>query len=386
MFKQIVAVTSINLRSIRSRAGMSLVIMISVAAVVGVLLSLLALRVGLEQAISGVASPARAVIVDTNSGANPASVTLSQVPTIADLPGVAHDARGNALINTFASAPVDATRKGSGDLANIQILGINSVMPEVVPQFHLIAGRMFRPAVRELIVGKLAQIQYVGMNIGDRIHTRGVDWLIVGSFEEGGSTDEGGLDGDVNTVMSEMKQPNYAEVQVQLQSAGDFPRFEKALTANPSLQLDAKSEPQFNQDELGSFYKLIDRIGYFVAGIMAVGAISAALNAMYAAVEQRKMEIATLRAIGFGGAAVAISVVIETLLVALPGACLGALIAYLCYNNSLAETYGMIFHMAITPGLVGLAFIWTVVISLVGGLPPAIAAARVPVAVALRAS
>jgi len=160
MWKQIIAITSINLQSLRSRAGMSFVIMISIAAVVGVLLSLLALRAGLEQASSGITSPTHAVIVDASSGSNPAAVTRSQIPTIGNLPGVTHDASGNALIGTYAQAQFDAVRKGSGDIAQVQILGINNYIPKIYTQFHLTAGRMFRPAVRELIVGKSAQIQY----------------------------------------------------------------------------------------------------------------------------------------------------------------------------------------------------------------------------------
>jgi len=386
MFRQIIAVTSINFRSIQNRVGMSLVIMLSVAAVVGVLLSMLALRAGVDDATRGVATASRAVLTSGTAGINAANVPLSQVPVIGDLPGVAHDAAGNPMIATYVSTFLDAARKGSGDTAYTQILGVNAYATQIYPQFHLTAGRMFRPALRELIVGKAAQTQYQGMKIGDNIHFKGVDWKIVGSYDFEGSEDNSNLYGDLATVMTETKQPMLDQVTVQLNSAADFSRFEHALTANPALRYDAKTEVAFLHDELESFDRILNGVGIFVAGIMALGAISAALNAMYAAVDQRKMEIATLRAIGFSGAAVAISVIAETLLVALPGAALGALIAYLSYNNQIAETDGVIYHLVITPDLVRLAFIWTAVISLAGGLPPAIRAARLPVVVALRAN
>jgi len=386
MLRQIFSVSALGLQSIKSRAGMSLVIMLSVAAVVGVLLSMLALRAGVDQALVGVATPARAVLTSGTAGLNAANVPLVQVPVVGDLPGVAHDSTGNPMIAMYVSTPIDAVRKGTGDSAYAQIIGINPYATSIYPQFHLTAGRMFRAALRELVVGHAAQTQYQGMKIGDRIHLKGVDWTIVGSYDFEGSADNSNLYGDLATVMTETKQPMLDQVTVQLNSAADFPAFERALTANPALRYDAKRETVFVHDELQSFDRILNGVGFFIAGIMALGAVSAALNAMYAAVDQRKMEIATLRAIGFSGTAVAISVVTETLLVALPGAAFGALIAYLAYNNDIAETDGIIYHLAVTPALIQLAFLWTIVISLAGGLPPAIRAARLPVVAALRAN
>jgi putative ABC transport system permease protein len=386
MIKQIIAVTSVNLRSINSRIGMSLVIVISIAAVVGVLLSLLALRAGIDQSISGTARPDQAILVDAKSGQGVGDFTIAQIPTVGDLPGVAHDTHGNPLISTLVEKQLIVNRKGSGDLANSQIVGVSPILFEIDRHLHLIAGRMFRPGLHELIVGNLATLQYEGLEPGDHVHTPGVDWIIVGAFTDGGSTTEGDLMGDTDTVMSATKQTTFNQVLVQLDSAADFPRFEQALTSNPSLQLDAKREPDWLRSQRKDFDNLLSNIGYFVAGIMAVGAVSAALNAMYAAVDQRKIEIATLRAIGFSGVAVASAVVIETILVALPGACLGSLIAYLSYNNHLTVSVGLIFHLAITFALIKLAFIWTLVISLIAGLPPAIHAARIPVATAIRAN
>ena len=386
MFKQIIAVTSVNLSSIRSRIGMSLVIVISIAAVVGVLLSLLALRAGIDQSVAGNLRADQAMLVDAKSGQGTGDFTTAQIPVIGDLPGVAHDANGNPLIRTSVESQLAVTRRDSGDLADTQIIGNSFMSAEMDPHFHLIAGRLFRPGLHELIVGKLAALQYQGLDVGDHIHMDGVDWLIVGAFTDGGSTSEGDLWGDTATVMSATKQTNIGQVTVQLNSAADFQKFRQALTANPSLKLDAQRETDWALDQMRMFDDLLNGIGYFIGGIMAVGAVSAALNVMYAAVDQRKIEIATLRAIGFSGVAVASSVVIETIMVALPGACIGALIAYLCYNNHVTTTVGLIFHLAITFALIKLAFIWTLAISLIAGLPPAIHAARLPVATAIRAN
>jgi putative ABC transport system permease protein len=386
MIRQIIAVTSVNLKSIHNRIGMSMVIVISVAAVVGVLLSLLALRAGIDQSISGNLRADQAMLVDAKSEQGVGDFTTAQIPVIGDLPGVAHDAHGNPLIRTWVESQLSVTRKGSGDLADTQIVGNSFMSPEMDPHFQLIAGRLFRPGLHELIVGKLAAQQYENLDVGDHIHMHGVDWIIVGAFTDGGSTSEGDLWGDTATVMSATKQTSFGQVTVQLESAADFQRFEQALTANPSLKLDAQRETDWARNQMHTFDNLLSSIGYFVAGIMAVGAVSAALNVMYAAVDQRKVEIATLRAIGFSGAAVASSVLIETILVALPGACIGSLIAYLCYNNHVTSTVGLIFHLAITFALIRLAFIWTMVISLLAGLPPAIHAARLPVATAIRAN
>lgn len=386
MFRQIITVTAINLSSIRSRIGMSLVIVISTAAVVGVLLSLLALRAGIDQSVTGNLRADQAMLVDAKSGQGTGDFTTAQIPVIGDLPGVMHDAQGHPLIRTSVESQLSVMRKGSGELADTQIVG-NSFMSSVMdPYFHLTAGRLFRPGLRELIVGKLAAQQYAGLNVGDHIHMHGADWLITGAFTDGGSTSEGDLWGDTATVMSAIKQVNFGQVTVQLDNAAAFPAFKQALTANPALKLDAQREIDWVRSQMRTFDNLLSGIGYFVAGIMAVGAVSAALNVMYAAIDQRKIEIATLRAIGFSGTAVASSVLIETILVALPGACIGALIAYLCYNNHVTSTVGLIFHLAITLALIKLAFTWTLVISLIAGLPPAIHAARLPVATAIRAN
>jgi putative ABC transport system permease protein len=244
---------------------------------------------------------------------------------------------------------------------------------------------MFRPAVREMIVGKNARAQFKNLDVGDHITLRGSEWLVVGAFESNGGLAENAMIGDPDTVLAAFDRNAFQSVTAELTSPTAFQRFKDALTTNPQLQVDVKPESQYIKDQLQQVTVLLNFVAYFVGAVMAVGAIFGAINTMYSAVDARAREIATLRAIGFGGLAVVVSVMVEALLLAVPGALLGALISWLLFNGNAAHIASLSFPLAVTPALVLLGVIWSLVIGLVGGFLPSIRAARLPVATVLRA-
>ncbi len=223
------------------------------------------------------------------------------------------------------------------------------------------------------------------MQVGDRLRLRGSDWTVVGQFEAGGGLSQTVMIGDADTVLAAFDRNAFQNVSVELQSPAAFKRFKDALTSNPQLQVDVKPMSQYVKDQLAQITSLLNFVGYFVGVIMGVGAVFGAINTMYAAVDARAREIATLRAIGFGGGAVLVSVMVESLMLAVPGALLGAAGAWLLFNGHAANIASLSFPLAVTPGLVVLGIVWSLFIGLVGGFLPSIRAARLPVATALRA-
>jgi putative ABC transport system permease protein len=175
-------------------------------------------------------------------------------------------------------------------------------------------------------------------------------------------------------------------VQVELDSPASFRKFKDAITSNPQLQVTVKPLAQYYRDQLKPLTALLAFVGYFVGGVMAVGVVFGALNTMYSAVDARKREIATLRALGFGGTAVVVSVILESISLAVPGALLGAALAWLLFNNHDIAMGGVSFAMSVSPALVVVGLLWALAIGLIGGFAPAIRAARLPVAQALRAT
>jgi putative ABC transport system permease protein len=386
LFKQIWAVTAMNIRALPQRAGTSLVTVIGVATVIAVMVSLLAIGVGLLQSINKNVRPDDAIVLTSETAASyMGSIPRTAAAIIADAPGVKKDDAGRPMVAPQALVIVEVTKK-TGESANIGFAGSSPEARVMDPTLHLIAGRRFLPAVRELIAGRSASAQYKNLAVGDHIILRGTEWTVVGVFEDNGGQSENALIGDSETVMSAFQRNSFQTVNVRLQSPAAFTRFKDALTSNPQLSVDVKRTADYTRDQLKPVTSILNFVGYFIGGVMAVGAVFGAVNTMYSAVDARAREIATLRAIGFGGTAVVISVMVESLLLAIPGALIGVAVAWILFNGRAVSSLGLTFPLAVTPGLLGLAIVWALVIGLIGGLAPSIRAANLPVATALRAT
>jgi putative ABC transport system permease protein len=386
LFRQIWAVTAMNVRALPQRAGTSLVTVIGVATVIAVMVSLLAIGVGLMQSVNKNVRPDDVIVLSSGAAATyMGSISRTAAAIIADAPGVKKDSAGRPMAAPEALVIVEVTKK-NGDSANIGFAGVGPEARMMDTTLHVIAGRLYRPAVRELIVGRSASAQYRNLKIGDHIILRGTDWSVVGVFEDNGGQTENALIGDSETVMSAFERNSFQTVNVRLTSPAAFNRFKDALTSNPQLSVEVKRTADYTKEQLKPVTSILNFVGYFIGVVMAVGAVFGAINTMYSAVDARAREIATLRAIGFGGTAVVISVMVESLLLAIPGALLGVAVAWLLFNGRAISSLGLTFPLAVTPGLLGLAVVWALAIGLIGGLAPSIRAARLPVATALRAT
>ena len=391
MLKQIGAVTWMNLTSIPQRLGSSSVIIIGIAGVVAVLISVLAMATGFQHTVLGTGRDDRAMVLRGGSDSELAS-TLSREATltIMDAPGVRKDHAGKPIASAEAVVIVDLPKKSNDSGANVTIRGVGPQGIELRPEVRLVEGRMLQRGLRELIVGRGAQGQFRGLDVGSHIALRGTDWIIVGAFTSNGDAHESELLADVETVLSAYRRNLYQSVIVQLDSADSFATFKSSLTTNPQLSVDVMREREYYAKQSERMATVLKFVAYFVGGIMAVGALFGALNTMYSAVSARALEIATLRAIGFGASAVVLSVLIEALLLACVGAVIGAGLAWIFFNGNAVSTLGsnftqVVFRLTVSPALIGLGIVWAGVIGLVGGLFPAIRAARLPIATALRA-
>jgi putative ABC transport system permease protein len=389
---QIAAVSSMNIRSLPQRFGTSSVVVIGIAGVVAVLISVLAMSTGLLKTMQNVGIPNRVIVVRTGSSSELVSVlTRDAALAIADSAGIKKSPDGHALASPEVLLIVNVHKK-DGSESTAPFRGFTADAFAVHPEIKIIRGRVFQPAVSEIIVGKSAQRMYQGLDVGAELKLRGKVWTVVGTFESGGSARESELIADANTLNSAYSRGNSSQsVLVVLDSAAALQTFKDSITTNPQLQVDVSTEKEFGAQQSDRISKILSVVAYVVGGIMAVGAIFGALNTMYSAVSARSGEIATLRAIGFGPVPVVVSVFVEALLLALIGGALGAAIAWLFFNGHTVSTIGgnfggqLIFDISVTPGLVILGIVWACVIGLVGGLFPAIRAARLPVATALRA-
>jgi len=391
-FKQIGAVTSISFSTLPQRFGTSLVIVIGIAGVVAVLLSVLAMATGFQKTLSSTGRDDRALVLRGGSNSELAStISRENTLTIQDGPGVRRNAEGKAVGSAEAVVIVDLPKKSNDASSNVSMRGVGPFGLQARPEIHVVEGRMFSPGLREIIVGRGAQKQFKGLDIGQKLELRGTDWTIVGVFESGGDSHESELIADGETVLSAYRRNLFQSVFVQLESAAAFDAYKKALTSDPQLSVDVKREREYYADQSQGLSKVLSFVAYVVGGIMAVGALFGALNTMYSAVSTRSQEIATLRAIGFGNTPVVISVMLEALVLSLIGALIGSALAWIFFNGNAISTLGanftqVVFKLTVTPALIVLGIIWACVIGIIGGLFPAIRAARLPVAAALRAT
>ena len=392
MFKQLFAVIGMSLQTLPQRLGASSVIVIGIAGVVAVLVSVLAMGAGFRHTLADTGRADRVIVLRGGSDAElNSNLTRTDIDTISNAPGLAKDSSGKALLSSELVTVVNVAKIDTGTDANVTLRGVGLKLTEVRPELAMVSGRMFRPAVRELIAGAGAARQFRGLGIGSVLHLRNADWTVTGTFTSNGDVHESELLADVDTVGSWIERSGYSSAVALLTSPAEFTRFKDALTTDPQLKVDVQREPDYYAAQSKQLTQIINIVGKTVAIIMAIGAMFGALNSMYSAVAARGLEIATLRAIGFGALPVLLSVMIEALLLALIGGIIGASLAWLFFNGHSVSTLGgafaqVVFQLTVTPTLIATGVVWACIIGVLGGLFPALRAARLPVAEALRAA
>ena len=391
MQRQLMAITWMNLQTLPQRAGASSVIVIGIAGVVAVLVSVLAMSLGFRHTLADTGRADRAIILRGGSDVElNSNLTRAEIDTISNAPGLAKDAAGGALLSNELVTVANVPKLDTGTDANVTLRGVGAMLLAVRPVLQMVEGRMFRPAVRELIVGQGAARQFRGLVTGGVLRLRNADWTITGRFTSNGDVHESELLADVDTVASAVERKGYSSAVALLDNAAAFPAFRDSLTTDPRLKVDVQREPDYYAAQSKDLSKAINIVGNTVAVIMAIGAMFGALNSMYSAVAARALEIATLRAIGFGALPVLLSVMLESLVLSLLGGCIGAFLAWVVFNGHSVATLGgafaqVVFQLTVTPQLLVTGIVWACAIGLLGGLFPALRAARVPVAEALRA-
>ena len=384
------AITAAGMTTLPQRLGGASVVVVGIAGVVGVLVALLAMGKGFESTLHATGSDDTAIVLragsltEVNSVLDQNSVTL-----VSDEPQVMRDAQGQPIASPELLMAVSLTRRSNGLAANAALRGVGPEVWALRRNVRIIAGRRFRTGLRELIVGKDAAREFAHTSIGSTLEIGGQPWKVVGEFDSGDAHDSE-LWADTNVVATAFHRgSDVSSVTVRLKSPKQFEAFKAALASDPRLKVEARTTRAYYAGQAKGLTRLIRILGSIVAGIMGVGAVAGALNSMYAAVSARTREIATLRALGFRGGPVVASVMIETMLLALVGGVAGAGAAWLLFNNYTASTMGanfseVVFQFRVTPQLLGSGLRWALVIGLLGGLFPALRAARMPVTDGLR--
>jgi putative ABC transport system permease protein len=389
--KQIIAVTTLNLRNLPQRLASSAVAVVGVGAVVLVFAAVLSMAAGLERTMMAAGSEDTAVIIRSGSTSELNSgLSNEQVLIVANAPGVLKDG-DNAIVSAELYVVTDVKKRSNDGDANVPFRGVQRGAFDVRDNVRITEGRMFEPGKKEIVVGRGAREEFQGLDVGQTIRFGQNEWAVVGTFEAGGSVSESELWTDIRVLQNAYRRGNsYQSVRVRLDSPDSIETLRQALDEDPRIDPDVLSERDYYSSQSQGLVQFIKLIGYPLTVLMAVGAIFGALNSMYSSVSVRGKEIATLRALGFGPTAVLISTVVESILLALVGGILGGLLAYIVFNGFQVSTLNgvsfsqVVFNFAVTPELLIQGLKAALIIGVVGGLFPAIRAARLPVAQALR--
>lgn len=385
MFRQLVEVSLMNLRNLPSRLGSSSVIVVGIAGVVGVLVSILAMGTGFAATLDRGGAPDRAIVLRAGSNNELSSgMGLEEMGIVESLPGVALASRE---LYTVADVP----KRSSGTDANLIVRGVGADAFAIRDEVQVTQGRAFTPGKGELIAGRGAAAEFAGIDLGATVKLRQTEWTVVGIFEAAGSAYESELWVDLPVAQSAFRRGNGASsMRLRVDAPERITAIARAVAEDPRLDLVVTSEEEFFQAQGGNLTATIKWFGYAVALIMAIGAVFAALNTMYSAVVTRTVEIATLRALGFGGLPVVASVMAEAMALAIVGGVLGAAVAYFGFNGFTVSTLSnasfsqIAFDFAVTPKLLAMGFVWALAIGAIGGLLPAVRAAMLPITAALR--
>ena len=390
MLRQIAAVSFMSLKSIPQRVGASVVVVIGIAAVVGVLVSVFTMAGSLTGSLIAVGSSDRAIVLRSGASFEGESMLpLDIEPIVASAPGIARTPEGRSALTADIVTAVSRPRRLNGVLRSLAVRGVGADSFFVRPEIVLVEGRRFTPGLREAIVGRSAQAEFPGLDLGAQVALRDGTWTIVGAFTTGDAT-EAGLIVDGDTLASAYGVGYVNSVTARLESPEAFAALKAALEADPALSVDVYREPDYYVQDAANLDDLFFFVTYVVCTIMAAGALVGALNTMYAAVSSRAVEIATLRALGFGAGGIVVAILVESLALALLGAAAGSAISWLIFSGDSISIGGgtdtLITTLTITPATLGTGLLWACTVGFVGALFPALRAARLPLATALRAT
>lgn len=380
----------LNLRNIPRRLASALVTIIGVAAVVLVFAAVLSIGRGFERTLTSAGAEDTAIVMRTGATSEMSSgLSNEQALIVANAPGVLK-VGDKPLVSAELYVVADVEKRSNQEEANVPFRGVDIAAFEVRKNVEMVEGRVFEPGKNELVVGRAAQQEFVGLDLGATIRFGPTEWSIVGVFAADGGVPESELWTDVRVLQGVYRRGNsYQSVRVKLESEEALETFKATLDADPRIQADVMTERAYYADQAESMTTFINWVGYPLAALMAIGAVFGALNSMYASVSARGKEIATLRALGFGPFSVLLSTLLESMLLALAGGLLGGALAYLVFNGFQASTLSagfsqVVFNFAVTPDLLVQGIGAALCIGLVGGFFPAVRAARLPVAMALR--
>ena len=391
MLSQIIAVTGVNLKSIRERAGSSAVAIIGIAGVVIVFVSVLSIAEGFRSAMMKAGDAERILVMRTGSDTEMTSgLSGEDARLITETPGILRGPKGpvaSAELFVIVSHPLALT----GTDANVPLRGVSPAVLEVRPEVKIVEGRMLESGRNEIIVGRAASKQFANLSVGSSVRWGENNWQVVGIFEANGSVAESELWCDARVLQPAYRRGNsYQSVYARLESVDSFQAVKDAMTADPRLNVTVLREQDYYAAQSRVLQSVIRTVGFLIAGLMGIGAIFGAVNTMYSAVAGRTREIATLRALGFHSLPVVISVLVEAVLLSLIGGLIGCLAAYLAFDGYQTATMNwqsfsqVAFAFAVTPSLLAQALLYATLMGVLGGLFPAWKAARMPVVTALR--
>jgi putative ABC transport system permease protein len=380
-----------NVRSVRARWTSTIVAVLGIAGTVGVFVAMLSLARGFKATLVASGSPDNALVMRAGSSSEMmGGITLDSIKVIQDAPGVARGSNGPLITQDVVGVmPIPLISTGTD--ANVQIRGVSPNVLEIRKFVKMSQGRMFNPGMSEIVVGKNASKTYSGLTVGNKIDMAGGHWEIVGVFDANGSAFDSEIWTDSRVLNDILKRPSniFQSATVHLESPSSFQALKDSLTSDPRLNVDVTREIDYYAKQSTTMTTLITVLGGLVAAIMAIGAVFGALNTMYSAVAERGREIATMRALGFNAYSVVFSFLVEALLISFIGGVIGCLVVLplngLTTSTMNFQTFSnLAFAFKITPELLVKGVIFALVMGVVGGLLPAVRAASLPVATALR--
>jgi putative ABC transport system permease protein len=380
-----------NFRSVKARWTSAIVAVVGIGGTVGVFVAMLSLARGFKATLVSSGSKDNAIIMRAGATSEmTGGVTTDTVKIIQDKPGIARSADGPLITpEVVLVAPIPLLSTGTD--ANVEVRGVSKNVLEIRKNIKIIQGRMFTSGLYEVVVGKNANVSYAGLTLGNIINLGNVRWRVVGIFDAGGSSFDSDIWADAHLIGPAYNRPDtfFQSMTVHLSSPEALEQLKDAVTSDPRLNVDVTREIDYYAKQSNRLTTMITVLGGLVAVIMAIGAVFGALNTMYSAVAERGREIATMRALGFGGPSVVFSFVVEALLIAFAGGLIGCL-AVIPLNGLTTgamnlQTFSHVaFAFKVTPELLVRGVIFALVMGVLGGFFPAVRAARLPVATALR--